>query len=735
MVIPFSAQRDIGGRKLVIETGKYALQANAGVTVQYGDSIVLVTACVSPKPRPGVDFVPLTVDFEERLYAAGRIPGSFFRREGRPSQEGILSMRLADRSLRPLLPKGLRNDVQVVVTVLSVDQENLPDVLAIIGASASLAISSIPFEDSVGATRVGYLDGEYIINPTYSEIDRSTLNVVVSGTKDAVVMVEAGADEVSEEVVLEAIRRAQVVNSQIVDMIKEMATAVGQPKMTLDADSVPEELKTIVEAQLNVRLLQVLREEGDKAAREGALERLSEEMVDRLGEEHSRDHVLETFEALLRKEIRSRIIQEGIRPDGRGPRDIRAISSEVGVLPRAHGSGLFTRGQTQVLSIATLASMHMKQRLDTISPEDSKRFIHHYNFPGFSNGEVKRVGSPGRREIGHGALAERALLPLIPSEETFPYTIRLVSEVLSSNGSTSMASVCGSALALMDAGVPIRSMAAGIAMGLVLGENGTHAILSDIQGIEDHLGDMDFKVAGTAQGINALQMDVKVRGLTDQLLVDALQQAKEGRLFILDKMSETISEPRSHLNPHAPRIIRITIPEEKIGAVIGPGGRVIRGISKETESTIDLDDSGVVTISSANDTGLQRAREKIEMLTRELAVGDIFTGRVVRLTNFGAFVELAPGRDGLLRSVEMGDDLRDDVKMGQELTVMVIEIDPLGRLNLSRRALMEGGEVPRQPQGGGPPRRPIGASRGPGGMGRGRESRPSGPGNPRFDRG
>ena len=732
MVMPFSAQRDIGGRKLVIETGKYALQANAGVTVQYGDSIVLVTACVSPRPRPGVDFVPLTVDFEERLYAAGRIPGSFFRREGRPSQEGILSMRLADRSLRPLLPKELRNDVQVVVTVLSVDQENLPDILAIIGASASLAISSIPFEDPVGATRIGYLDGEYIINPTYSEIDRSTLNVVVSGTKDAVVMVEAGADEVSEEVVLEAIRRAQVVNSQIVDMVQEMTTAVGQPKMTLEADSLPEDLKTKVEAQLNGRLLQVLREGGDKAAREEALERLSEEMVDRLSEEHSRDQVLETFEALLRKEVRSRITQEGIRPDGRGLRDIRPISSEVGVLPRAHGSGIFTRGQTQVLTIATLASMHMKQRLDTIGPEDSKRFIHHYNFPGFSNGEVKRVGSPGRREIGHGALAERALLPLIPSEETFPYTIRLVSEVLSSNGSTSMASVCGSALALMDAGVPIRSMAAGIAMGLVMGENGNHAILSDIQGMEDHLGDMDFKVAGTSQGINALQMDVKVRGLVDQLLVDALQQAKDGRLYILDKMKETISEPRHNLNPHAPKIIRITIPEEKIGAVIGPGGRVIRGISKETESTIDLDDTGVVTISAANDTGLQRAREKIEMLTRELAIGDIFTGKVVRLTNFGAFVELAPGRDGLLRSVEMGDDLRDDVKMGQELTVMVIEIDPLGRLNLSRRALMEGGKAPRQPHSGGPPRRPIGAS---GGMGRGRESRPSGPGNPRFDRG
>jgi len=734
--MPYSVQCDIGGKSLVIESGKYAPQADAAVTVRYGDTIILVTACVSSEPRPGIDFLPLTVDLEERLYAAGRIPGSFFRRESRPGQEAILSMRLVDRSIRPLMPKGFRNDVQIVITVLSADLENTPDVMAIVGASAALAISSIPSEDLVGACRVGYLDGEYIINPTHSEIQRSTLNVVVSGTKEAVVMVEAGADEVSESIVLEAIRRAQVVNAEIVDVLREMAKSVGQPKMVVGSVNLPDGLESAVQTLLNGRLSKILREEGDKVTRESALDELSKELIESLSEEHPASQLLEVFESLLKKEIRSRITQEGIRPDGRGLREIRPITSEVGLLPRAHGSGLFTRGLTQVLTVATLASMHMKQKLDTLNPDDTKRFIHHYNFPGFSNGEVKRVGSSGRREIGHGALAERAILPLIPTEEAFPYTIRLVSECLSSNGSTSMASVCGSALALMDAGVPIRGLAAGIAMGLIMSEDGNHAVLSDIQGIEDHLGDMDFKVAGTNNGINALQMDVKVRGLTDQLLVDALDQAKEGRLFILSKMNETITEPRGQLNAYAPRILRLTIPAEKIGAIIGPGGRVIRGISKETESNIDVDDSGTVTISATDDKGLQRAREQIEMLTRELAVGDIFTGRVVRLTNFGAFLELAPGRDGLLRSVEMGDDLRDDVKMGQELTVMIIEIDPMGRLNLSRRALMEDGgpSATRQPRDSGvDPSRGPGMHRGGPPMGRGpRDRGPSGPGNPRF---
>ncbi len=729
----YSVQRDIGGKSLLIETGKYAAQANGTVTVHYGDSMVLVTACISPQPRPGVDFLPLTVDFEERLYAIGRIPGSFFRREGRPSQEAILSDRLADRSLRPLFPKGFHNEIQIIITVLSADRENPLDVLAIIGASAALALSEIPFSGPVGATRVSYSNGEYVTNPTYADMDdTSILNVVVSGTKEAVVMVEAGANEVSEEVVLEAVRRAQTVNNQIIDMIQEMVSAVGRPKMSVETNGSSAELEGKINALLNGRLSLILEDGGNKVDQEEALKSLSEETVERLAEEHPKQEVKGAFEALFKQAVRSRILQKGIRPDGRGVQDIRPISCEVGVLPRTHGSGLFTRGLTQVLAIATLASKVMEQRLDTVSPEDRKRFMHHYNFSAFSTGEVKRVGSPGRREIGHGALAERALLPVIPDEETFPYTIRLVSEVLSSNGSTSMASVCGGTLALMDVGVPIKSMVAGIAMGLVMGEDGKYSILSDIEGMEDHLGDMDFKVAGTEKGISALQMDIKGKGLTDQILGEALQQAREGRLFILDKMHQTIAAPRPDLNPHAPSILRVTIPEEKIGAVIGPGGRTIRAISKDAESSIDVNDEGVVTITSTSLSNAQRAREKVEALTRDVEVGDIFTGRVVRLASFGAFVEIMPGKDGLLRSVELGDDLQDGVTVGQELTVVVIEIDNLGRMNLSRRALMEG-DGPPHPSRSGPPRPPFrsagGPPRGPRGMDRGRERPPTGSGS------
>ncbi len=693
-------ERDIDGKKLIIETGKYAAQANAAATVRCGDSIVLVTACMSPQVRPNIDFMPLTVDYEERLYAGGRIPGSFFRREGRPGQDAILFGRLIDRPLRPLFPKGFYNDVQIIITVLSVDKENPPEVLAIIGASTALAMSDIPLAEPVGATRITHLDGGYSLNPTYSEIDHSDLSVVVAGTRDAVMMVEAGSREVSEGVVLEAIRRAQQNNVTVIEMIDEIVASEGKPKIIVAPKVSHQDLDAEVHTILNGRLANALEAGGDKAQRERALGELEREVQERLADKYPKEAVADCFESIFNKLARSRILEKGLRADGRGLTDIRPISCEVGVLPRTHGSGLFTRGQTQVLTVATLGSMGMAQKLDNLSPEGSKRFMHHYNFTPFSTGEVKRIGT-GRREVGHGALAERAVEVAVPSEEDFPYTIRLVSEVLSSNGSTSMASVCGSTLALMDAGVPLTKPVAGVAMGLIIGEEGRSAILTDIEGMEDHLGDMDFKVAGTADGINALQMDIKVKGLTFEVMEKALAQAREGRLFILDKMREAITEPRDHVSEYAPKMYRMTIPVEKIGALIGPGGRVIRSIQEEFGVSIDTEDDGTVLIGSDSDAMIQKARSRIEGLTRDLVVGDIFTGKVQRLTSFGAFVELVPGKDGLLRTEEMGEMEDGGLKLGQELTVMVQEIDHLGRINLSRRTLFgggdESGEAPARP--------------------------------------
>ena len=709
-----SVQRDTGGKTLTIQTGKLATLADAAVTLRYGDDVLLVTACVSPEPRQGMDFLPLTVDYEERHYAVGKIPGSFFRREGRPTQEAILFGRLADRPIRPLFPKGFYNEVQIIITVLSVDQENPPELLGVIGASAALAISQIPFEGPVGACRIAHKDGSFLVNPTYGEISKGDLAVVVAGTRDAVMMVEAGAEEVSEEVVLEAIRLGQEANGQIIDMIDELVSIVGKPKMTVDIDTTTD-IEDEVSNILGDKLVRALEAGLDKAEREGTLKALQAEVQEKLAEQHPQDKVAAAFKAITEGAARSMILDKGVRPDGREPAQIRPITCEVGLLPRTHGSGLFQRGQTQALTIATLASVGMKQALDTLSPEESRRFMHHYNFPPFTVGEVKRVGSPSRRSIGHGALAERALEPTIPSEEEFPYAIRLVSEVLSSNGSTSMASVCGSTLALMDAGVPLKRPVAGVAMGLIMGENGQYSILTDIQGMEDHVGDMDFKVAGTERGINTLQMDIKVKGITPEIMGKALAQAKEGRLFILDKMLQVISEPRSHLSPYAPRLVRIMIPVDKIGSIIGPGGRVIRAMQEETGTTIDVEDDGTVIIGGSDEAKIKSARDRIDGLTREIAVGDVFTGKVVRLTSFGAFVELLPGKDGLLRSTEMGD--LGEVEMGQEVTLMVQEIDALGRINLSRRAMTGGpaGDDGRN----GPPRPPQrGFSRGgPGGQG------------------
>ena len=689
-----TASGEIAGRRLTIETGKLANQAGGSVTVRYGDSILLVTACASPHAREGIDFLPLTIDYEERLYAAGKIPGSFFRREGRPTEIATLAARLTDRPLRPLFPKGFHNEIQVIVTVLSADQENDPDILGIIGASSALCLSDVPFDGPVAATRLGYIDGELVVNPTFAQLEQSTLDLVVAGTSDAIAMVEAGANDVSEDVVIQAVKLGQEVNQVIIGLQRELIAVASKPKMSLNTEpladnALVEQVASVVDGRLHDTIFSG-REKGE---RDGALDDLSREVAAQLADEHSSQAVRSAFDALLKKEVRTGIVRNGLRPDGRSAREIRPITCETSILPRTHGSGLFTRGQTQVLTIATLGSMSENQKLDTINPEESKRYLHHYNFPPYSVGEVRRVGGPGRREIGHGALAERALLPVVPSEEEFPYTIRLVSESLASNGSTSMASVCGSTLAMMDAGIPLKAPVAGVAMGLVMTEDGGYVILTDIQGVEDALGDMDFKVAGTSQGITALQMDIKVKGITYGIMEEALSQARDARMFVLERITETLAAPRSDLSPYAPRMLRLSIPVEKIGAVIGPGGKTIRSIIEETKTTINVDNDGTVTVGSISQEAAQRAVERIEMLTKEAEVGAIYTGKVVRLMNFGAFVEILPGKDGLVHiselSTERVESVEDVVKVGDEITVMVREIDSMGRINLSRRALLQ----------------------------------------------
>jgi polyribonucleotide nucleotidyltransferase len=684
---------EIAGRQLTIETGKLANQAGGSVTIRYGDTILLVTACAAPNAREGIDFLPLTIDYEERLYAAGKIPGSFFKREGRPTEIGTLAARMTDRPLRPLFPKGLHNEIQVIVTVLSADQENDPGVLGIIGASAALSLSDVPFDGPVSATKLGYINGEIVVNPTFAQLQESKLDLVVAGTKDAIAMIEAGASEVSEDVIIEAVKRGQETNQQIVALQQELIDLAAKPKMTLSLDGqVEDELVDKISSNLGDRLQPTIFTNREKGERDGSLDALGADVAAQLGDEYSPQKVRAAFEALVKKQVRSGIVHGGHRPDGRQPKEMRPISCETSILPRTHGTGLFSRGQTQVLTIATLGSMAETQKLDTINPDQSKRYLHHYNFPPYSVGEVRRVGGPGRREIGHGALAERALLPVIPTEEEFPYTIRLVSESLSSNGSTSMASVCGSTLALMDAGIPIKAPVAGIAMGLVMTEDDKYVILTDIQGVEDALGDMDFKVAGTAQGITALQMDIKIKGITYSIMEEALQQAKEARMFVLERIVETLAEPRTELSQYAPRMLRISIPVDKIGAVIGPGGKTIRSIIEDTKATINVDNDGTVTIGSVSQEAAQKAVERIEGLTKEAEIGAIYTGKVVRVMNFGAFVEILPGKDGLVHISELSNErvesVEDVVKVGDEITVVVREIDSMGRINLSRRALL-----------------------------------------------
>ncbi len=682
---------EVGGRNLIIETGKFAEQAEAAVTVRYGETVVLVTVCLGEKPREGVDFLPLTVDYEERLYAAGKIPGGFIRREGRPSQEATLASRLTDRPLRPLLPKEWRNDIQVVITVLSADQENDPDILAVIGSSAVLSMSRVPFAGPVGAVRIGYINDQLVLNPTLVQLEDSLLDLVVGSTREAIVMVEAGAKEASEDVVVRAIQFGHEVNQDIIRLQDRLQQVYGKPKVEVPVSQINPDVVSAVSAVVNEKLARALVYP-EKSQREQALSELKKELVERLGEFSEAD-ILSAFEDRVRSEIRSSILEQGRRIGGRSLTEIRPISCEIGLLPRTHGSALFTRGQTQVLTITTLGSTRKEQQLDGLGIEETKRFIHHYNFPPFSTGEVQRIGAPGRREIGHGALVERSLEPVLPRDEDFPYTIRLVSEVLSSSGSTSMASVCASSLSLMDAGIPVKTAVAGIAMGLVTDAKGNFAILTDIEGMEDNYGDMDFKVAGTANGITGLQMDTKLKGLSLEIIEKSLRQAREARLFILDVMNQTISSSRPELSRYAPRMFKITVPPDKIGSIIGQGGKTIRSIIDETKTTIDIEDDGTVIVGSPDEAAARRAIEIIENLTREVEVGAIYTGKVTRLMNFGAFVEILPGKEGLVHISELADyrvaNVEDVVKVGDEIMVKVIDIDNLGRINLSRRAVLD----------------------------------------------
>ncbi|NPV71286.1 MAG: polyribonucleotide nucleotidyltransferase [Firmicutes bacterium] len=688
---------DLAGRPLKIETGKVAKQADGACLVRYGDTVVLVAATMSSQPREGIDFFPLTVDVEERLYAVGRIPGSWGRREGRPPEKAILTARLTDRPLRPLFPEGLRNDVQIVVTILSVDHDNSPEIAGMIGASAALTMSDVPFGGPVGAVEVGLVDGQIVINPTSEQSSRSSLTLIVAGTRDAVLMVEAGAKEVPEDTMIEAIMAGHEVIKAIVEFQDRMREAVGKPKRDVPVFDVDADLERQVREYVTGPMRQAIVT-SDKTQREAALEALQAD---------ARAHFAEVFPGkegdvdkvcrkVLKEEVRKAITEQGIRPDGRGLDEIRAIRCEVGLLPRTHGSGLFTRGQTQVLSVTTLGAVSDVQELDTTYEEEFKKYIHHYNFPPFSVGETRPLRGPGRREIGHGALAERALLAVLPAETEFPYTIRVVSEVLESNGSTSMASVCGSTLSLMDAGVPIRAPVGGIAMGLVK-EGDSYAVLTDIQGIEDALGDMDFKVAGTGDGVTALQMDIKIAGVNRSVLEIALARAREARLKILDIMHQAIPAPRPELSPYAPRILVIEIDPEKIRDVIGPGGKVINKIIAETNAKIDIEQDGKVYIAAVDSAGGEKAVKMIEALTRDVEVGREYLGKVTRITSFGAFIEILPGKEGLVRISEISDErikrVEDVLNVGDEVLVKVTEIDRLGRINLSRReALRQHGE-------------------------------------------
>jgi len=684
---------EISGRTLTLETGKLAKQASGAVQIRYGDTVLLVTATIADEPKEGIDFFPLTVDYEERLYAVGRIPGGFIKREGRPTEKAILNARLTDRPLRPLFPKGLRNAVHIVSTVLSVDQDCAPEILSIIGASAALSISKVPFDGPVGAVIVGLVDGEPVINPDLEQSAKSRLHLVVAGTSEAVMMVEAGAAEVSKEDILRCIEFGHAEIKKIVALQNELVARVGVPKMEVPLYEPDPVLVERVEPVLKEKIKAALTVP-EKLEREERLAAVKAELLEQYQEEFpEQEEDLKTiFEAVLKETMRTMILEEGRRPDGRGTEEIRPISCEVSVLPRTHGSALFTRGQTQVLNVCTLGTLRDAQILDGLDVEESKRFMYHYNFPPYSVGEAGFMRGPGRREIGHGALAGRALVPVIPDEETFPYTIRLVSEVLESNGSTSMGSVCAGSMALMDAGVPVSKAVAGIAMGLIK-EGDRVAILSDIQGMEDFLGDMDFKVAGTEDGITALQMDIKIKGLSSEIMARAMEQAVTGYKFIMAKMREAISAPRPELSPNAPRMITMQIDVDKIRDVIGPGGKVVNKIIAETGVDIDIEPDGKIYIAAVDIHAGEKARQMIEALVADVEPGKTYLGRVTRVEPYGAFVEVLPGKDGLLHISNMDykrvERTEDVVHLGDLIEVKVTDIDEKGRINLSRKELLE----------------------------------------------
>lgn len=688
-----SFRMELAGRSLIVETGKMAKQASGAVLVRYGETVVLVTSTASKEAREGMDFFPLTVDYEEKMYAVGKMPGGFLRREGRPGNSAILNARLIDRPIRPLFDKRCRNDIHVMATVLSVDYDNAPELCGMLGASASLGISDIPWDGPIAGVRVGRIDGQFVINPTQEQLKVSTLNITVAGSETAILMVEGGAQEAPEEDVLDAIMFGHETIKELVAFQKKIIEEVGKPKRTLIFPEIPEEIKTAIYAYAERPLKEAIFNP-DKLTREAHMEEVRKEAEAHFKEiypENGSD-IAECLNHLTKEIVRHMISVDKIRPDGRALDEIRPISCEVGLLPRVHGSALFTRGQTQALTITTLAPMSETQIIDDLTQETEKRYIHQYNFPSYSVGETKSSRGPGRREIGHGALAERALIPVIPTVEEFPYAIRVVSEILESNGSSSQASVCGSTMSLMNAGVPIKAPVAGIAMGLV--NEGEHfTVLTDIQGMEDALGDMDFKVAGTAKGITAIQMDIKIHGLSREILLAALQQAQKGRMFILGKMAECIDKPAEHLSPYAPKIITLTIPVDRIRDVIGSGGKIINKIISETGVKMDVEEDGHVYIATPDEEAAQRAKKWVEELTHEVQVGETYLGKVTRLMKFGVFVEILPGKEGMVhisqlatRRVEKPEDV---VHEGDEIMVKVTEIDDKGRINLSRKALLQ----------------------------------------------
>ena len=696
----------IGARTLSIETGKLAKQADGSVIVRSGDTMVIVTACHAATAREGIDFLPLTVDYREYTYASGRIPGGFFKREGKPAEKEVLTSRLIDRPIRPLFPAGWRYETQIVSLLISADTENDSDVLAITGASAALALSSIPFEKTIAAVRIGLIDGTFIVNPTYSERKTSLIDLVVAGSQDAIMMVEAGAKEATEEDMIGALGTAHTAIRQIVGVIDELKREAGKPKKTVKAKTIGHDFYREVEEKVYVPLADAMRIK-DKLENYGSVDQVLANLVASIpeGEVERKSDAKHIFKDLKEKVMRDEILERGQRLDGRRFDEIRPIWIEVGVLPRAHGSAVFTRGETQALVSATLGTDDDAQKIEMVDGEMYKRFMLHYNFPPFSVGEVQFLRGPGRREVGHGALAERALMPVLPTEDEFPYTVRIVSDILESNGSSSMASVCGGALALMDAGVPLKAPVAGVAMGLVMDEKtGKWAVLSDIAGAEDHYGDMDFKVAGTKTGITALQMDIKVAGITLEIMRKALEQAKKGRLEILAAMHQTLAAPRGQISAYAPRIVTLRIPVEKIRDVIGPGGKTIRSIIEKTGVKIDVEDDGRVNVASADESAAQRAIAMIQELTATPELNKSYLGRVERITDFGAFIEIMPGVDGLLHVSEIANyrvkDVRDELKEGEQIMVKVINVDPSGKVRLSRKALLapDEGTAPRDPR-------------------------------------